>query len=167
MTDLTGIGVGPVSSHDPGINDDELWMQRAMEQAMAAACSGEVPVGAVIVHAGRLIAEGHNQVRTDGDPTGHAEIVAMRRASRRVGLSKLSSATLYVTLEPCAMCAGAIVLARIKRLVFAAEDPKTGMCGSLGCLVQDDRLNHQVRLTKQVLGAESARLLRSFFQARR
>lgn len=148
---------------------DALWMQRALEQARAGARSDaeEVPVGAVVVLDGRLLAESHNRIRTDHDPTGHAELVVLRRAARRIGDTRLHDATLYVTLEPCAMCAGAMVLARIRRLVYGADDPKTGMCGSLGCIVQDPRLNHRIPLTRGVLGAESGELLRDFFRARR
>lgn len=142
-------------------------MQRALEQAHAAAAIGEVPVGAVVVADGRLIAEAGNQTRSRKDPAGHAEIVALRRAADRLGSWWLPDATLYVTLEPCAMCAGAIVLARIRRLVFAATDPKTGMCGSLACIVQDPRLNHRVELSAGILADQSAQILRSFFQRRR
>ncbi len=147
--------------------EDPLWMQRALEQAHAAAAIGEVPVGAVLVMGERLVAEGRNQTRTRNDPTGHAELVAIRRAAERLGEWWLPDATLYVTLEPCAMCAGAIVLARVRRLVYAAADPKTGMCGSLACIVQDQRLNHRVDLTTGVLADPAARLLRSFFRNRR
>lgn len=142
-------------------------MQRALEQAYAAAASGEVPVGAVVVIGGHLIAEAHNRTRTWTDPTGHAELIALRRAAERMEEWWLPDATLYVTLEPCAMCAGAIVLARVKRLVYAASDPKTGMCGSLDCIVQDPRLNHRVEMTAGVLADASSELLRSFFRARR
>jgi tRNA(adenine34) deaminase len=142
-------------------------MQRALEQAYAAAAAGEVPVGAVLVADGAILAEGRNLTRTETDPTGHAEIVALRRAAAKRGDWWLHDATLYVTLEPCAMCAGAIVLARIKRLVYAASDPKSGMCGSLACIVQDQRLNHRVELTAGVLADPAASILRSFFQGRR
>lgn len=142
-------------------------MQRALEQAHAAASEGEVPVGAVVVQDGKLIAEARNQTRKNTDPTGHAEIIALRRAAERLGEWWLPDATLYVTLEPCAMCAGAIVLARVTRLVFAAADPKSGMCGSLSCIVQDPRLNHRVDLTSGVLAEPASALLRGFFRARR
>lgn len=142
-------------------------MQRALEQAYAAASEGEVPVGAVVVQDGKLIAEARNQTRKNTDPTGHAEIIALRRAAERLGEWWLPDATLYVTLEPCAMCAGAIVLARVTRLVFAAADPKSGMCGSLSCIVQDPRLNHRVDLTSGVLAEPASALLRGFFRARR
>jgi tRNA(adenine34) deaminase len=142
-------------------------MQRAIEQARAAAAEEEVPVGAVVVIGGRLVAEARNRTRTWDDPTAHAELVAVRRAAERVGRWALLDATVYVTLEPCAMCAGAMVLARIRRLVYAAADPKTGMCGSLACIVQDPRLNHRVELTRGVLAEEAGELLRAFFRARR
>lgn len=142
-------------------------MQRAIEQARAAAAEEEVPVGAVVVIGGRLVAEARNRTRTWDDPTAHAELVAVRRAAERVGRWALLDATVYVTLEPCAMCAGAMVLARIRRLVYAASDPKTGMCGSLACIVQDRRLNHRVELTRGVLEEEAGELLRAFFRARR
>lgn len=152
---------------EPALEDDVLWMQRALEQAHAAAAGDEVPVGAVIVAGGRVLAEGRNRTRTDDDPTGHAELIALRHAARRDGRWALQDATLYVTLEPCAMCAGAMVLARICRLVYAAADPKTGMCGSLACIVQDPRLNHHVALTRGVLANEAGELLRAFFRERR
>lgn len=144
-----------------------MWMQRALEQARAAVLVDEVPVGAVLVHDGRLIAESHNRTRLDSDPTAHAEIVAVRTAVRRLGGARLAGATLYVTLEPCAMCAGALVLAKLERLVYATADPKTGMCGSLGCIVQDARLNHYVRMSAGVLETPAAELLRDFFRVRR
>jgi tRNA(adenine34) deaminase len=142
-------------------------MQRALELAHAAVSAAEVPVGAVLVHGGRLIAEAHNLTRTTDDPTAHAEMVVLRKAAVRLGTPRLLDATLYVTLEPCSMCAGAMVLAKVRRLVYAADDPKTGMCGSLGCIVQDPRLNHRLDLTSGVLAREAADLLRSFFRARR
>lgn len=142
-------------------------MQRALELARAAAAVAEVPVGAVIVRDHRILAEAHNLTRTQDDPTAHAELVALRKAARRSGTSRLLDATMYVTLEPCSMCAGALVLAKVKRLVYAAADPKTGMCGSLGCVVQDRRLNHRLQLTAGVLAEPAGELLRGFFRARR
>lgn len=144
-----------------------MWMQRALEQAYAAAVEDEVPVGAVLVLDGRILAEARNRTRTWADPTGHAELVAIRRAAQRLDQWRLLDATLYVTLEPCAMCAGALVLARVHRVVYAARDPKSGMCGSLGCIVQDPRLNHRVSLTAGVLERPASELLRAFFRARR
>lgn len=146
---------------------DALWMQRALELAHAASSVGEVPVGCVIMRGDRLVAEAHNLTRTLDDPTAHAELVALRKAARRLGTARLLDTTMYVTLEPCAMCAGAAVLAKVKRLVFAASDPKSGMCGSLACIVQDRRLNHRVELSAGVLAQPAGDLLRGFFRARR
>jgi tRNA(adenine34) deaminase len=142
-------------------------MQRALEQAYAARSQEEVPIGAIIVKDGQLLAEAYNLTRTWADPTAHAESVAIRRAAEKLGGWRVLDATLYVTLEPCAMCAGAIVLARLKRLVYGAADPKAGMCGSLGCIVQDVRLNHRTQLSAGVLAEPSGDLLRDFFRARR
>ena len=142
-------------------------MARALELARAGGLRGEVPVGAVIVQGGMVLAESHNRTADRRDPTAHAELVAIRAAARRLGDWRLTDCTLYVTLEPCAQCAGAIVLARIPRLVFGAHDPKAGMAGSLGNLVQDPRLNHRADLLGGVLAEESSSLLRSFFRARR
>ncbi len=142
-------------------------MRRALVQAGAAAAAEEVPVGAVVVVGGELVAEAHNQTRTRQDPTAHAEVLALRAAARSLGHWWLNGATLYVTLEPCAMCAGAAVLARIERLVVAAQDPKAGMAGSLACIPQDPRLNHHVEITAGVLSDEAGQLLRDFFRARR
>ncbi len=142
-------------------------MARALEQARLAALRSEVPVGAVLVREGRLIAEGHNRTVTDADPTAHAETVVLRAAARAQGDFRLEGCTLYVTLEPCAMCAGALVLARVPRVVYGAADPKAGMAGSLGDLLRDPRLNHRAELTAGVLADASAALLRGFFRARR
>lgn len=142
-------------------------MARALEQARLAAARGEVPVGAVLVRDGRLLAEGHNRTFLDSDPTAHAESVVIRRAAETQGDFRLEGTSLYVTLEPCAMCAGAIVLSRIPRVVFAAWDPKAGMGGSLENLLQDPRLNHRCTVTTDLLADASAELLRRFFRARR
>jgi tRNA(adenine34) deaminase len=142
-------------------------MARALEQARAAAARGEVPVGAVVVRDGRILTEGHNRTVTDADPTAHAEVVAIRAAAGAQGDFRLLDTTLYVTLEPCAMCAGAIVLARVPRVVYGAPDPKAGMAGTLGDLLRDPRLNHRCRVVEGVLASTSAALLRSFFRARR
>ncbi|HEV2130169.1 MAG TPA: tRNA adenosine(34) deaminase TadA, partial [Longimicrobiaceae bacterium] len=147
--------------------DHEAWMRLALEEARAAEALGEVPVGAVIVLKGQLLARGHNLTHTLADPSAHAEMVTIRRAAQALGHWRLLGTTLYVTLEPCAMCAGGIVLARIPRLVFGASDPKAGMCGSLENLVQDRRLNHRVELIPRVLEEECGELLRAFFRARR
>lgn len=142
-------------------------MQMALEQARAAGEAGEVPVGAALVSADGQTWVARNRTRELSDPTAHAEIIALRTAAASLGDWRLLGCTLYVTLEPCAMCAGAIVLSRLERLVFGASDPKAGMCGSLGNLVQDSRLNHRVEVVSDVGAAESADLLRGFFEARR
>jgi tRNA(adenine34) deaminase len=163
-------GVEPVASapeFEPQQPDDAMWMQRALEQARAAVNEGEVPVGAVLVHEDRVVCEYHNRTRTEGDPTAHAELMSLRTGADRLGTARLLDATLYVSLEPCAMCAGGIVLAKVSRLVYGATDPKSGMSGSLGCIVQDPRLNHRVRVTRGVLAAQAGDLLREFFLVRR
>ncbi len=143
-------------------------MDAALAEARAAAELGEVPVGAIVVGAeGRVLARAHNRREIDQDPLAHAEILALRAAARATGSWRLAGATLYVTLEPCAMCAGAIVLSRVARLVFAAADPKAGFCGSLGDLVGDVRLNHRPEVTSGVREAESREMLRAFFAALR
>ncbi|MFW6331018.1 MAG: tRNA adenosine(34) deaminase TadA [Gemmatimonadota bacterium] len=146
---------------------DEWWMRRALAQAEAGAAEDEVPIGAVVVVDDEMVAEAHNRTRGRNDPTAHAEILALREAAERLGHWWLNGATLYVTLEPCAMCAGAAVLARIDRLVYAARDPKAGMAGSLACIPNDKRLNHRVTITAGVLGDEAGAMLRDFFQSRR
>ncbi len=142
-------------------------MARALEIARAGGLRGEVPVGAVVVHEDAVLAEAHNRTLELADPTAHAESIAIRAAARRLGDWRLSNCTLYTTLEPCTQCAGAIVLARVTRLVVGAPDPKSGMAGSLDNLVQDRRLNHRVELVAGVLAQESSELLRGFFRDRR
>jgi tRNA(adenine34) deaminase len=144
-------------------SDDELWMREALTLARQAAEAGEVPVGAVVVVGGRVVGRGCNRREADQDPLGHAELFALRDAARSLGSWRLSGGTLYVTLEPCAMCAGALVNSRVDRLVFGATDPKAGFCGSLGDLVQDGRLNHRLAVTAGILEGESSELLREFF----
>ncbi len=146
---------------------DERWMRRALELAREAERDGEVPVGAVVVGPEGASFGAYNRTRGMADPTAHAELLAVRRAAEAAGDWRLQGHTLYVTLEPCAMCAGAIVLARLDRVVFGAADPKAGMCGWLGNLVQDERLNHRVDLSEGVLAEEAGRLLKDFFQERR
>lgn len=147
--------------------NDEKWMRRALQQAEQAASVGEIPVGAVIVHEGEIIGEGYNRRELDKDPTAHAEMVAIRRAAETLGAWRLTGSTIYVTIEPCPMCAGALVLARVQRLVFGATDPKAGATGTLWNLVQDARLNHRLEVTSGVLAAECSNVIRSFFRARR
>jgi tRNA(adenine34) deaminase len=143
-------------------------MREALAEARAAAALGEVPVGAVVVGAdGALLGRGGNRREREHDPTAHAELIALRRAARARASWRLEGATLYVTLEPCAMCAGALVLARVARLVFGAADPKAGFCGSLGDLPRDPRLNHRLEVAGGVLAEECSALLRDFFAARR
>ncbi len=142
-------------------------MTRALELAESAASRGEVPVGAVITKEQEIVAEGHNLTVTSQDPTAHAELVVIREAAQKLGDWRLTECTLYVTLEPCAMCAGALVLSRLRRLVFGASDPKAGMVESLGNLVQDERLNHWIEVTGGTLAESSGDLLRDFFRARR
>jgi len=142
-------------------------MQAALAEARQAAEAGEVPIGAVVVHDGEVIATGQNRVLRSLDPTAHAEIVALRAAATALGNYRLLGCTLYVTLEPCAMCAGAMIHARIDRLVFAAADPKAGAAGSVLAVVNHPQLNHQMPVDQGILAAESAELLRSFFRERR
>jgi tRNA(adenine34) deaminase len=142
-------------------------MQAALAEARRAAAAGEVPIGAVVVHEGTIVARGQNRVLRDLDPTAHAEIVALRGAAAALGNYRLNGGTLYVTLEPCAMCAGAMIHARIDRLVFAAADPKTGAAGSVLSVVNHPQLNHQMQVEQGILAEESGELLRSFFRERR
>lgn len=147
--------------------EDQVWMMEALAEARRAADLGEVPIGAVVVRGGAILGRGHNRREIDGDPLAHAEILAIREAASRIGGWRLTEATMYVTLEPCPMCAGALVNSRVQRLVYGAADPKAGYCGSLGNLVQDPRLNHRLEVTAGVLESESAALLRGFFASLR
>lgn len=143
------------------------FMREALAEARAAADAGEIPVGAVAVYQDKIIAHGQNRVLRDVDPTAHAEIVAMRAAAKVLNNYRLTGCELYVTLEPCAMCAGAIVHARLARLVYAAADPKAGAAGTVLEVLNHPRLNHQMTVTPGVLAEESAALLREFFRQRR
>ena len=147
--------------------DDLEAMQTALDEARLAGEAGEVPSGAVVVCDGEIIARGQNRVLRDTDPTAHAEIVAMRSAATAVGNYRLLGCTLYVTLEPCAMCAGAMIHARLDRLVFAAADPKAGAAGSVLAVLNHPQLNHQMQVEQGILAEESGELLRSFFRERR
>ena len=147
--------------------DDLEAMQEALAQARLAAAAGEVPIGAVIVREGEIVAWGQNRVLRDVDPTAHAEIVALRGAAAAVGNYRLNGCTLYVTLEPCAMCAGAMIHARLDRLVFAAADPKAGAAGSVLAVLNHPQLNHQMVVERGIFAEEAAELLRSFFRERR
>lgn len=146
---------------------DLTFMRRALELAREAERAGEVPVGAVIVRDGRIIAEGSNRPIGDRDPTAHAEMVALRAAAAASDSYRLTGTTLYVTLEPCAMCAGAMVHARVQRLVFAATDPRAGAAGSVFNVVQNAALNHRIECTGGVLADECGSVLKEFFAARR
>ena len=142
-------------------------MEAALGEAQAAADEGEVPVGAVVVRGGRIIGRGHNRVESTQDPTAHAEILAIGAACQTLKSWRLEDSTLYVTLEPCHMCAGAVVLARIPRLVYGARDPKAGACGSLALVPQDLRLNHRAEIIPGVMAEECGAILEAFFRAKR
>ncbi len=146
---------------------DEIFMRQALRQAHLAGEAGEVPVGVVIVHQNQVIARGYNQRETLHDPTAHAEMIAITAAADHLKSWRLTGCSLYVTLEPCLMCSGAIYLARIDRLIFGAEDPKAGACGSLYDIPADVRLNHRAAVTSGVLAVEAGQLLREFFQSLR
>jgi len=146
---------------------DESWMDEALTLAREAARRGEVPVGALVVRGGAIVGRGGNAPIAHNDPTAHAEIAALREAAAALGNYRLPGCTLYVTLEPCAMCAGAIMHARLARLVYGASDPKTGACGSIVDLFAEPRLNHHTRVVRGVAADACARLLSEFFAARR
>ena len=146
---------------------DQRYMRMALGQAEIAEANGDVPIGVVIVYENRVVAKAYNQRQQLNDPTAHAEIIALTQAAEAVGNWRLEGCTIYVTLEPCPMCAGALVLARIDRLVFGTDDPKAGACGSLYNITQDARLNHRVQITSGVLIEECKSQLQAFFQRRR
>ena len=149
------------------MQSDTDYLRVALSEARLAEAEGEVPVGAVIVRAGAIIATGRNRVITDSDPTAHAEIVALRAAGVALGNYRLEGCDLYCTLEPCAMCAGAILHARIRRLVYAASDPKAGACGSVLGVMNHPQLNHRVDVTSGLLAEECGTMLTNFFRSRR
>jgi len=146
---------------------DETFMREALELARAAAATGEVPVGAVVVKDGAVVGRGYNRPVAGRDPTAHAEVTCLRDAAERIGNYRLADCVIYVTLEPCAMCAGAIMNARVSRLVYGAADPKSGACGSVVDLFAENRLNHHATVVGGVMAEEAAKLLRDFFSARR
>lgn len=155
-------------SFDPDISDTHrFFMQKALDEAARAGERGEVPVGCVIVRNGRIVGRGHNQRELLQDATAHAEMIAISAACETIGSWRLDECVIYVTLEPCPMCAGAIVLSRIPKLVFAARDPKAGACGTLFDIVSDERLNHRVDVTSGVMAEESQFLLKKFFKTLR
>jgi tRNA(adenine34) deaminase len=142
-------------------------MRQAIDQAFIAEESGDVPIGAVVVFEGRVIGKGYNQREQLNDPTAHAEMIALTAAAEFIGNWRLEGCTMYVTLEPCCMCAGALVLARIEKLVYGCDDPKAGACGSLYNIVQDERLNHRIEITSGVLEGKCREQLQEFFRGRR
>jgi tRNA(adenine34) deaminase len=148
-------------------SDDERWMRVALQEAALAPEHGDVPVGAVVVGPEGELARDHNRREVDADPTAHAELLALRTAAAARGTWRVDGATVYVTLEPCVMCAGALVLARVSRLVIGADDPKAGAVGALWDIPRDPRLNHRVAVTRGVCAEASAAILRSFFRERR
>ena len=152
---------------EQNVERDRFWMAQALALARKASDEGEVPVSAILVREDVRIAEAHNLRETSGSPIAHAEMLAIQAASKTIGNWRFTDTTLYVTLEPCAMCAGAIVLARIPKVVYAASDPKAGAAGTLYNILQDERLNHRVELVSGVLADESSALLKAFFQQRR
>ena len=149
------------------IESDDKYMKLALEQAAIAQENGDVPIGAVIVYENQIIGKAYNQREQLQDPTAHAEIIAITQAAAALENWHLNGYTMYVTLEPCPMCAGALVLARMDRLVYGCDDPKTGACGSLYDIVRDNRLNHRLAVTSGVLADECSRLLQDFFQKKR
>ena len=146
---------------------DIQFMQEALAEARSAAAAREVPVGALLVHEGQILARSGNLTIRDNDPTAHAEIIVLREAARRLGNYRLTGATLYVTIEPCSMCAGAVIQARVPRLVYGADDPKGGAVRTCFQILSDPRLNHQVEVTSGVLAADCAAVIQSFFSERR
>jgi tRNA(adenine34) deaminase len=154
-------------AHDEATPEDARFMRAALVLADQAGQAGEVPVGAVLVKDGVILAQAANQREGSGDPTAHAEVVVLRHAAHGTGTWRLTGTTLYVTLEPCPMCAGALVAARVGRLVYGAADAKAGACGSLYNLCSDPRLNHELPVTRGVLAAEAGEVLRRWFTAQR
>ncbi len=149
------------------VDDDEKWMREAMKYALGAAEAGEVPVGAVVVKDGRVLGRSGNQVEMLHDATAHAEMLTMTQASEAMENWRLAGSTMYVTLEPCAMCAGAMVLSRVSKIVYGADDPVAGACGSTFNVVNEPKLNHRIPVVKGVLADECGALLKSFFRSRR
>ena len=149
------------------MNNDEKWMKIAISEAYLAKNKGEVPVGAVLIQNDKLIAKAHNQPILNHDPTAHAEVEVLRKAGRKLKNYRLSESTLYVTLEPCLMCLGAIMHARINRIVFGASDPKTGVCGSKADLTSEAFFTHKIKVDGGVLEAENKKILQSFFKSKR
>jgi tRNA(adenine34) deaminase len=152
---------------DMQLREDAAWMELALEQARSAAAAGEVPVGALVIKDGEIIARGHNRNLLDNDPTAHAEIVALRMAAAQLGNHRLVGCMLVATIEPCAMCAGALIHARIARLVYGAADPKAGAAGSTLQVINHPSLNHRMEVTPGVLAAKCSEVLQEFFRRKR
>jgi tRNA(adenine34) deaminase len=161
------IAVPDPNHADPSLTPDELWMQEALRAAQRALDAGEVPVGAVVVLDGRIVGQGWNRNLTDADPTAHAEVIALRQAGATVGNHRLGGCELFVTIEPCAMCAGAMVHARLQRLVYGADDPKAGAVHSVMQVLNHPSLNHRMEIKGGVLAGRCAELLQAFFRERR
>jgi len=147
--------------------EDAAWMGLALEQAALAAAAGEVPVGALVIKDGEIIGRGHNRNLLDDDPTAHAEIVALRQAAARLGNHRLTGCTMVATIEPCSMCAGALIHARVARLVYGASDPKAGAAGSVLQIINHPGLNHRMEVTAGVLSSECSEILQEFFRRKR
>jgi tRNA(adenine34) deaminase len=158
---------GGATDPDEARRADEAFMDQALAEARAAAAADEVPIGAVVVLAGRIVGRGHNRTRRDRDPTQHAEMVALRAAARELSAQRLVGATVYTTVEPCFMCAGALSHARVARVVWGVRDPKFGGCASLGNVLGDPRLNHRAVIDEGLRADEARALLVSFFQSKR
>ena len=146
---------------------DRIYMSEALKEAKKALQEDEVPVGAVVVYQGRIIARAHNQVEALKDPTAHAEMIALTSATNHIGSKWLLGASLYVTIEPCSMCAGALILSRIKNLIYGAQDPKAGACGSVINIINNKKLNHRIKVTKGILKEDCGSLLKVFFKKKR
>jgi|SRR5581483_9115380 len=147
--------------------DDAAWMEQALEQARLGAQLGEVPIGALVIRDGEIVGQGHNRNLLDNDPTAHAEIVALRDAAKRLGNHRLGGCTVYATIEPCAMCAGALIHARIARLVYGASDPKAGAAGSILQVLNHPELNHKMEVAPGVLAEKCSEILQDFFRKKR
>ena len=169
-TSSNGLSSNELSSDElasNGLCSDELWMEEALRSAQRALEAGEVPVGAVVVLDARIVGRGWNRNVTDNDPSAHAEIVALREAGQNLGNHRLGDSTLFATIEPCAMCAGALIHARIRRLVYGADDPKAGAVRSVLAVINHSGLNHQMEVRGGVLAGKSAEILQEFFRKRR
>jgi tRNA(adenine34) deaminase len=164
---MLGVPTRELRTEISKLSPDELWMEEALRCAQRALEAGEVPVGAVVVCAGQVVARGWNRNLTDNDPTAHAEIVALREAGQNLGNHRLGDCELFATIEPCAMCAGAAIHARLRRLVFGADDPKAGAVHSVMQVVNHPRLNHRMEIQGGVLAGRSADMLQEFFRKRR